>query len=132
MTVNDSAGIIVRLNNLALLGRRSKLCETLHGYWSMPCGMCEDFEDPMRTATREFFEETNITLKSEIHFLTKFQNLKGGTFHVFYTDIKELLYPDSRAMDAIEHDEWGFFKIEKNCLPNPITKDTKNAILMLK
>lgn len=132
MTINDSAGIIVRLNNLALLGRRSRLCETLNGYWSMPCGMCEELEDPLRTATREFFEETNITLKSEIHFLTKFKNLNGGTFHVFYTDIKDLLYPDARAMDAIEHDEWGFFKIEKNCLPNPITKETKNAILMLK
>lgn len=131
MTINDSAGIIVRLNNLALLGRRSRLCETLNGYWSMPCGMCEELEDPLQTATREFFEETNITLKSEIHFLTKFKNFKGGTFHVFYTDIKDLLYPDARAMDAIEHDEWGFFKIEKNCLPNPITKETKNAILML-
>lgn len=131
MTINDSAGIIVRLNNLALLGRRSRLCETLSGYWSMPCGMCEELEDPLQTAVREFFEETNITLKSEIHFLTKFKNLKGGTFHVFYTDIKDLLYPDARAIDAIEHDEWGFFKIEKNSLPNPITKETKNAILML-
>ena len=70
MTINDSAGIIVRLNNLALLGRRSRLCETLNGYWSMPCGMCEEFENPLQTATREFFEETNITLKSQIHFLT--------------------------------------------------------------
>ena len=127
----DSAGIIVRLNNLALLGKRSKICEILNGYWSMPCGMCEDFEKPIDAARREFFEETNITLKSEVKRLTEFTNHKGGTFYVFYSDISSLIYPDQKAIDAIEHDEWGFFKIQKNCLPSPMTKETKNAILML-
>ena len=127
----DSAGIIVRLNNLALLGRRSKICETLNGYWSMPCGMCEDFEKPINTAKREFFEETNITLKSEVKFLTEFKNYKGGIFYVFYSDVDDLIFPDQKAIDAVEHEEWGFFKIEKNCLPSPMTEETKNSILML-
>ena len=103
----------------------------------MGIGLCraecaKNLKTPCKLQLENFFEETNITLKSQIHFLTKFENLKGGTFHVFYTDIKDLLYPDARAIDAIEHDEWGFFKIEKNCLPSPITKETRNAILMLK
>lgn len=128
----DSAGIIVRLNNLALLGRRSKICKTLNGYWSMPCGMCEDFEKPINTAKREFFEETNIILKSEVKFLTEFKNHKGGIFYVFYSDVDDLIFPDQKATDAVEHEEWGFFKIEKNCLPSPMTKEIKNSILMLK
>ena len=56
----DSAGIIVRLNNLALLGKRSKICEILNGYWSMPCGMCEDFEKPIDAARRESVSYTHL------------------------------------------------------------------------
>tara|TARA_B100000989_G_scaffold102200_1_gene74691 strand:+ start:6125 stop:6520 length:396 start_codon:yes stop_codon:yes gene_type:complete len=128
----NSAGIIIRFNNLALLGRRSRTCEILGGYWSMPCGMCEDFEKPIDAAKREFFEETNIILNSPIEFLTYFENYKGGTFYVFYSDVDDLIFPDQKAIDAVEHEEWGFFKIEKNCLPSPITEETKNSILMLK
>ncbi len=47
-------------------------------------------------------------------------------------EINDLIFPSSEAIDAIEHEEWGFFKIEKKSLPMPMTKETRNSILRLK
>jgi len=46
--------------------------------------------------------------------------------------LNDLIFPSSGAIDAIEHDEWGFFKINKNTLPTPMTKETRGCILNLK
>lgn len=128
----DAAGLIVKFKDLVLLGRRSKFCHDLNGYWSMACGAIESDEKPEETAIREFFEETNIKIDKEVSQLTSFNMKNGGTFYVYYTEIQDLLFPDSKAQDALEHDEWGYFKIEKNCLPTPITQETTKAILMAK
>jgi ADP-ribose pyrophosphatase YjhB (NUDIX family) len=126
----DAAGLLVKLGGLILLGRRSKVCESLSGYWAIPGGAIELNESPKDAALREFFEETDVEINQQISYLTKFSTPSGGTFFVYYTEIQNLIFPSSEAKDAFEHDEWGFFKIQKNCLPTPITKETIKAILM--
>ena len=127
-----ATGIIVKFGSLVLLGRRSKDCQSLNGYWSMPCGMIDPGETPLEAVKREFFEETDIKLFTEIKPLTTFEMEDGNYFQVFYTEIESLIYPSEKAKDALEHDEWGFFRVDNNTLPNPITKQTKKSILMLK
>jgi len=128
----DAAGLLVKLGDLILLGRRSKVCESLSGYWAIPGGAIELNETPEEAALREFLEETDVQINQQISYLTRFSTLNGGTFFVYYTEVQDLIFPSSDAKDAFEHDEWGFFKIEKNCLPTPITKETTKAILMTK
>ena len=127
-----AAGLIAKFNNLILLGRRSLKCENLSGNWSMPCGMIEPDESPEHAARREFFEETNVRASKEVSFLTDFQMKDDEFFALFYMKIDKLIFPSNDAIDAIEHDEWGFFKIAKNSLPSPMTRETRNAILKLK
>ena len=43
-----ATGIIVKFGNLALLGRRSKDCQSLNGYWSIPCGTIDPGETPLK------------------------------------------------------------------------------------
>lgn len=128
----DAAGLIVRLGDLVLLGKRSKFCANLTGFWSMPCGAIEKNELPKSAAIREFFEETGCDIKSEINYLTSFKMENGGTFYVYFAETKDLMFPSTKAKDAFEHDEWGYFKISKNSLPNPISKETRKIILKLK
>jgi 8-oxo-dGTP pyrophosphatase MutT (NUDIX family) len=128
----DAAGLLVKLGDLILLGRRSKVCESLSGYWAIPGGAIELNETPEEAALREFLEETDVQINQQISYLTRFSTPNGGTFFVYYTEVQDLIFPSSDAKDAFEHDEWGFFKIEKNCLPTPITKETIKAILMTK
>ena len=128
----DAAGLLVKLGDLILLGRRSKVCESLSGYWAIPGGAIEPNEQPRDAAIREFLEETDIEINKEISYLTSFPTPNGGTFFVYFTEVQDLIFPSADAKDAFEHDEWGFFKIQKNCLPTPITKETIKAILMTK
>ena len=126
-----ASGILVKFGSMVLLGRRSNACSDLHGYWSMPCGIIDPGETPLQAAKREFFEETSIKLSTEIKPLTIFNIKDEDYFQVFYTEIKSLIYPEESAKDALEHDEWGFFTINKITIPHPITKETKKSILML-
>jgi len=127
-----AAGIVAQFGDLVLLGRRSKNCYNLAGHWSMPCGMIDPGESPEYAARREFFEETGVRANKEIKFLDDFEVKEGKYFALYSMQIDDLLFPSNDAIDAIEHDEWGFFKIAKNSLPLPMTKETKNAILKLK
>jgi len=127
-----SAGIVAQFGNLVLLGRRSKNCFNLAGHWSMPCGMIDPGENSEYAAKREFFEETGVRANKEIKFLDDFEVKEGKYFALYSMQIDDLIFPSNDAIDAIEHDEWGFFKISKNSLPLPMTKETRNAILKLK
>lgn len=127
-----AAGLIAKLGNLALLGKRSKACFHLSGFWSMPCGAIEAGESPADAAAREFFEETGQKITSDLIFLTDFEMHDKSDFAVFFTNLEDLVFPSEKAKDAIEHDEWGFFKIRSNCLPEPMTQETKNALLLLR
>ena len=127
-----AAGIIASFKDLVLLGRRSKNCYNLAGHWSMPCGMINRGEDPKIAAKREFFEETGVRAQKEIKFLNDFEVKDNKYFALYSMKIEELIFPSDDAIDAIEHDEWGFYKIDKNSLPLPMTKETKKSILKLK
>lgn len=127
-----AAGIVVHIRDLALLGRRSKNCYNLAGHWSMPCGMIDPGENPEQAARREFFEETGVRALGEVKFLDDFIVKEDKYFALFSMEVNDLIFPSNDAIDAIEHDEWGFFKIDKNSLPTPMTKETRNSILKLK
>ena len=127
-----AAGIVAHIGGLVLLGRRSKNCYNLAGHWSMPCGMIDPGENPEQAARREFFEETGVRAHGEVLFLDDFVVKEDKYFALFSMELNDLIFPSSDAIDAIEHDEWGFFKIKKNTLPNPMTKETRDCILKLK
>lgn len=127
-----AAGIVAQFGDLVLLGRRSRNCQGFSGHWSMPCGMIDPGEDPETAARREFFEETGVRAKKEIKFLDDFEIKEGKYFALYSMQIDDLIFPSSEAIDAIEHDEWGFFKLNKNSLPLPMTKETRNSIMKLK
>ena len=128
----NAAGLIFKYGCSVLLGKRASFCNDLHGYWSMPCGEIEDGELPQEAAVREFYEETNIRLIQPVSYLTKFTMKNGGVYYVFSTEGEALALPSEKAPDAMEHEEWGYFKISKRSLPTPMTKETKESILMLK
>jgi len=127
-----AAGIVAQFGSLVLLGRRSKNCHNLSGHWSMPCGMIDPGENSEYAARREFLEETGVLANKEIKFLDDFEVKDGKYFALYSMQIDNLIFPSDDAIDAIEHDEWGFFKIAKNSLPSPMTKETRDAILKLK
>jgi 8-oxo-dGTP pyrophosphatase MutT (NUDIX family) len=127
-----AAGLVAQFGNLVLLGRRSRHCHALAGHWSMPCGMIDPGETPEQAAAREFFEETGVKANKSINFLNDFEVSENKFFALYTIEIDDLIFPSSEAIDAIEHDEWGFFKINKNSLPNPMTKEARDSILKLK
>ena len=128
----DAAGLLVKLGDLVLLGKRAKICANFPGYWSLPCGAVEKGESSLDACIREFKEEAGINISNEIEYLNSFPMKNGGTFYAYFTNIKSLIFPSNEAVDSIEHEEWGFFKIKENCLPNPMTKETRDTILKLK
>lgn len=134
MNKYGAAGLLITVERkIVLLGRRSKICANLSGMWSMPCGVIEGEESPKDTAIREFFEETGVLFEGEVSEITTFPCFNSeGLFHVFHGEANNLLFPSEKAIDAIEHDEWGYFRVGKMYLPSPMTKDTENSILMLK
>ena len=127
-----AAGIVAYIGDLVLLGRRSKNCFNLAGHWSMPCGMIDPGETPEQAAVREFFEETGVQPRGEVLFLDDFVVKEDKYFALFSMKLNDLIFPSTNAIDAIEHDEWGFFKIKKNTLPTPMTRETRDCILKLK
>lgn len=128
-----AAGVLLTFNNLVLLGRRSHICYNFPEHWSMPCGMIELNEDPKLAAIREVYEETLITLNSEnTKFLTSYYMSETDKFAVFHSELDDLIFPDEKAKDFFEHDEWGYYNIQENSLPTPMTENTINSILMLK
>ena len=127
-----AAGLLMTFNGLVLLGRRSRMVNKLSGYWSMPCGMIEANEDPKTASIREFEEETAIDITGEVSFLDEYLIEEDKYFIVFQTEVDDFMFPSLSAKDAIEHDEWGYFKINEGCLPQPMTDATENSILKLR
>jgi len=127
-----AAGIAVKLNKLVLLGRRTSICQNLAGYWSVPCGLIEKGETPENAARREFFEETGICAKKNISLIGDFEIATHKYFALFSFEVENLIFPSMSAQDAFEHDEWGFFKIEKKTLPSPMTTELIDLIVKLK
>lgn len=112
------SGIIVKNDNKVLLCKRAP-DKSLPNTWSIPSGHIEDGESPGQAAIREFFEETNIEIPTDIGlvgFLNKYKKdgeTKKGMMYVFFKETKEQVKPDLEgASDGHEHTECGFFTKE--------------------
>lgn len=128
-----AAGVLLTFKSLVLLGRRNNICTHFPEHWSMPCGIIEENENPKSAAIREVYEETLIKLNTkEVKFLTSYKMNEIDEFVVFHSELDDLIFPNEKAIDFIEHDEWGYYNIQENCLPMPMTENTINSILMLK
>ncbi len=117
------SGVILKKNDKVLMCKRAPN-KSLPNVWSIPSGHIEDGESPGQAAIREYFEETNIELPTNIQlvgFVDKFnedETTKRGMMYVFYTETDdENVVPDlEKASDGFEHTECKFFSY--NELPN--------------
>lgn len=127
--MKHAAGVLIKFGNMGLLGKRSYKLETFQGFWSIPCGIIERGESAEEAAIREVYEETNLALSQPLDFLGEFSINQSSNFYAFKIDMQDLLFPEPEAKDAFEHTEWGYFKIEKNCLPLPMCEKMAEMLL---
>jgi ADP-ribose pyrophosphatase YjhB (NUDIX family) len=113
------AGVVLKKGNKVLLCKRSPE-KSLPNTWSIPSGHLEDGESPGQGAIREFYEETNIELGTDISlvgFLNKMRKdgiTKKGMVYVFFKDTNRDLEPDlENASDGFEHTECKYFSIDE-------------------
>jgi len=117
------SGVILKKNDKVLMCKRAPN-KSLPNVWSIPSGHIENGESPGQAAIREYFEETNIELPTNIQlvgFVDKFnedETTKRGMMYVFYTETDdENVVPDlEKASDGFEHTECKFFSYDE--LPN--------------
>ena len=124
------AGVVVRFKETVLLGKRSLNGCAYEGYWSIPCGLVEEGESTFGAAERELFEETGIKIKYPLKYVCRFNMSDEEIFYIYLHVASEVLLPSPDARDHWEHSEWGHFIAEANCLPDPMSKEIKESILL--
>jgi len=129
--MNSFAGVLIKYKNSVLLGKRADNGCAYAGHWSIPAGTVESGESTDICAERELFEETGILLDKPLISLCDFKD-KDGTFYVYLYDADEMPFPDSEAKDAYEHTEWGYFSLEDDSLPEPMSEEIKKSIAKTK
>ena len=128
--MRENAGVIIRFEETVLLGKRSLNGCKYEGYWSIPCGFVEKGESTFGAAERELLEETGIKIDRPLEHACTFRMSDEEKFHIYLHVASEMLLPSLDAEDYWEHSEWGYFRSEPNCLPDPISKEIKKAILL--
>lgn len=129
------SSIILRYNKEILLCKRSP-DKSLPNEWSIPGGHIEKNESPLNAASREFEEETNISLPKKeldlVGFINKYQSdgtTKKGLMYVFLYDSEKKYTPDLQlAKDGHEHTKCQYFS--KKDLP--ITKKNDQLLKITK
>lgn len=112
-----SSGVILKHGDEVLLCKRSPK-ETLPNIWSIPGGGIENGETPGQAAIREFHEETNIEIGTDLDLVGIIDNFnddgtKRGIMFVFLQNIKEKKDPDlDKASHGHEHTSCKYFKSE--------------------
>lgn len=115
------AGIVLKHGDEVLMCKRSPQ-KSMPNIWSIPSGHIEDGESPGVAAIREFYEETNIEIDTQIDligFVNKFKTdgTKKGHMFVFFKNSESKLVPDlTNARDGFEHTECKYFDYKN--LPN--------------
>lgn len=129
------AGVIVRSNNKVLLCKRNTK-KTLPGFWSIPAGKVEKGESPKEAAYREFLEETDLQINSDIEFVSVIKRYTRdgtkvkGMMYCYLLDTNEEIFPDLKnTEDGDEHTDCGYF--EKTKLPQPITEQLNKILNIL-
>jgi len=128
------SGVLVKCNNQVLMCKRSGSVD-YPGAWSIPAGKLDDKESPAKGARREFFEETNLKLTTDLK-LCGFINRKSrdgkrdkGLMYVFLYEVNEKIYPDLlNAKDGEEHTECGYFDIQNL----PIEEEKDQLLILIK
>lgn len=112
-----SSGVILKHGDEVLLCKRSPK-ETLPNIWSIPGGGIENGETPGQAAIREFHEETNIEIGTDLDLVGIIDNFnddgtKRGMMFVFLQNIKEKKDPElSKTSHGHEHTSCKYFKSE--------------------
>jgi ADP-ribose pyrophosphatase YjhB (NUDIX family) len=112
-----SAGVILKHGDEVLLCKRSP-DETMPNVWSIPSGGIEEGESPGQAAIREFYEETNIEIGTNLELVgmvDKFNDdgTKRGMMFVFFQETKDKKQPNlDKATHGHEHTECGYFKVD--------------------
>ena len=77
--MKESSGIIVKVKDKCLLGKRAKENEEPNK-WAIPMGGIEEGEDPKEAAYREFIEEMGVEIDGDINSIGKINryNKTGG------------------------------------------------------
>ena len=113
-----SAGVILKHGDEVLLCKRSP-DETMPNVWSIPSGGIEEGESPGQAAIREFHEETNIEIGTNLELVgmvDKFNDdgTKRGIMFVFSQESKDKKQPDlEKATHGHEHTECRYFKVDE-------------------
>ena len=127
-----SAGVILKHGDEVLLCKRGPK-ETFPNIWSIPGGGIENGESPGQAAIREFHEETNIEITTDLDLvgiIDKFNEdgTKRGNMFVFLQNTKEKKEPDlDKATHGHEHTDCRYFK--KDEIPNQKKNDQLLGIL---
>ena len=129
--VKTYAGVIIKYGNSVLLGKRSLNGCVYEGHWSIPAGEVEEGESAFGAAERELFEETGIKIEYPLEYLWQFSESDGEKFYVYLYKTNKLLTASPDAKDKHEHSEWGYFRLERNCMPLPMSKEIEEAIFKL-
>jgi len=112
-----SAGVILKYGDEVLLCKRGPK-ETLPNIWSIPGGGIENSESPGQTAIREFHEETDIEINTDLDLVGIIDNFnddgtKRGMMFVFLQNTKDKKDPDlNKATHGHEHTSCKYFKLD--------------------
>lgn len=127
------SGIILKHKDEVLMCKRSPE-KSMPNIWSIPSGHIENGESPGHAALREFYEETNIKLDTQIDFVgfvDKFKKdgSKKGHMFVFLknSDVKEKVDLEN-AKDGFEHTQCKYFNIDNL----PENEENKEIIELIK
>lgn len=117
-----AAAVLVFQEEKVLLVKR--LFDPMQGYWTLPAGFVNAFEDPARAAERECLEETGLIVKAgEVaHIITGREHPRGADIVLVYQ--AEIISGEVSAQDDAQ--DAGFFPLSE--LPPLAFRATRLAL----
>lgn len=110
-----SAGVAILYGSSILLAKRCEVCNitgkkvSFPGYWSIFAGAMDQGESSKECASRELFEETQISIDpNDLEFISTKKNAHG-VLDIYSFDADTLLVPKLN----FEHTQFGWFNINE-------------------